>query len=87
MTGGHAMIEIEAVSKEYGGARVVDDVTLSVERGAILAIVGTSGSGKTTLLRMINRLVEPTEGTIRLDGRDTREAEPHELRRQIGYAI
>src|SRR5690606_15792833 len=50
-------------------------------------VVGTSGSGKTTLMRMINRLVEPTRGSVRIDGRDTREFVPYELRRQIGYVI
>jgi osmoprotectant transport system ATP-binding protein len=66
---------------------VVDDVTLAIPSGEIAAVVGTSGSGKTTLLRMINRLVEPSAGTIRIGGRDTREIAPFELRRHIGYAI
>ncbi|MBL7309477.1 ATP-binding cassette domain-containing protein, partial [Escherichia coli] len=60
---------------------------LRVEAGTILTVVGTSGSGKTTLLRMINRLIEPTAGTIRIAGRDVREVPPHLLRRGIGYAI
>jgi osmoprotectant transport system ATP-binding protein len=81
------MIEIERVTKQYGRDRVVDDVSMKVGRGSIVAIVGTSGSGKTTLLRMINRLVEPSAGTIRIDGRDILATEPHELRRHIGYAI
>lgn len=81
------MIEIENVTKTYGETDVVDRVSLTVETGQIAVIVGTSGSGKTTLLRMINRLVEPTSGSIRIDGRDTRDGEAHELRRQIGYAI
>ena len=50
-------------------------------------IVGTSGSGKTTLLRMINRLIEPSAGRVRIDGKDTRAMPAYELRRQIGYAI
>lgn len=81
------MIEIEAVTKRYGDATVVDDVSFVVEPHTITAIVGTSGSGKTTLLRMINRLVEPTSGRIRLDGRDNRDLPAHELRRHIGYVI
>lgn len=81
------MIEIENLSKHYDGRAVVDDVTLSVADGEIAAIVGTSGSGKTTLLRMINRLVEPTSGTVRIDGRDILDQPPYQLRRQIGYAI
>ncbi|HZG30540.1 MAG TPA: ABC transporter ATP-binding protein, partial [Ensifer sp.] len=65
----------------------VDDVSLRVESGEIVAVVGTSGSGKTTLLRMINRLVEPSSGAILIDGRDNRDLPGHELRRAIGYAI
>lgn len=81
------MIQIEGVSKVYGEKAAVDKVSLKVESGDIAVIVGTSGSGKTTLLRMINRLVEPSEGTIRIDGRDNRALPGHELRRGIGYAI
>ena len=81
------MIEIESISKTYGTTKAVDDVSLRIESGEIAAIVGTSGSGKTTLLRMINRLVEPTAGAIRIDGKDNRDVPGHELRRGIGYAI
>lgn len=81
------MIEIERVSKLFGSKAVVDDVSLTVADGEIAVIVGTSGSGKTTLLRMINRLVEPSAGTIRVDGRDISTMAPHKLRREIGYAI
>ncbi len=81
------MITVESLTKEYGAARVVDDVSLTVERGSIAVIVGTSGSGKSTLLRMINRLVEPSRGRVLLDGRDTTGTPVHVLRRQIGYAI
>jgi osmoprotectant transport system ATP-binding protein len=81
------MIEIEGLTKEYDGTVVVDHVSLEVEEGEIAAVVGTSGSGKTTLLRMVNRLVEPTSGAVRINGTDTRKTPPHELRRHIGYAI
>ena len=81
------MIEIDGLTKTYDQTTVVDHVSLEVEKGDISVIVGTSGSGKTTLMRMINRLIEPTSGTVRIKGRDTREFVPHELRRQIGYAI
>ncbi|MBN9269007.1 MAG: ABC transporter ATP-binding protein, partial [Mesorhizobium sp.] len=65
----------------------VDDVSMVIEPRSICVIVGTSGSGKTTLLRMINRLVEPTSGAIRLDGVDNRSLPGYQLRRRIGYAI
>jgi osmoprotectant transport system ATP-binding protein len=81
------MIEIEGLTKDYLDLTVVDHVSLTVDDGEIAVIVGTSGSGKTTLMRMINRLVEPTSGTVRIDGRDTRGEPPHMLRRRIGYAI
>jgi osmoprotectant transport system ATP-binding protein len=81
------MIEIENVSRYFGKTAAVDKVSLSIERGAIAVLVGTSGSGKSTLLRMINRLIEPTSGTIRIDGRDTATIAGEELRRGIGYAI
>lgn len=81
------MIEIEGVTKCYHDTTVVDDVSLVIEPRSITTIVGTSGSGKTTLLRMINRLVEPTSGTIRLDGTDNSSLPGYELRRSIGYVI
>lgn len=81
------MIEIDAVTKTYGPTKAVDNVCLKIESGEIAAIVGTSGSGKTTLLRMINRLVEPSAGAIRIDGTDNKALPGHELRRGIGYAI
>ncbi|MWD27284.1 ATP-binding cassette domain-containing protein [Aquicoccus sp. SCR17] len=81
------MIEIDAITKCYDGQPAVDAVSMTVESGTITAIVGTSGSGKTTLLRMINRLVEPSSGEVRINGQSTREEKPHLLRRRIGYAI
>ena len=62
-------------------------MTLTVEPHTICVVVGTSGSGKTTLMRMINRLVEPTSGSIRIDGEDIGAIPAYELRRRIGYAI
>lgn len=81
------MIEIEGITKRYGETTVVDDVSMAIEPRTVCVIVGTSGSGKTTLLRMINRLVEPTAGVIKLDGADNRSLPGYELRRSIGYAI
>ncbi|MBE9639081.1 ABC transporter ATP-binding protein [Salipiger mangrovisoli] len=81
------MIEIDRITKLYGSTRAVDTVSLTAETGTITVLVGTSGSGKTTLLRMINRLVEPTSGEIRINGEPTHTVKPHLLRRRIGYAI
>ncbi|QND40000.1 ABC transporter ATP-binding protein [Rhizobium leguminosarum bv. viciae] len=81
------MIEIRNVTKRYGAATVVDDVSMSVEKGEITVIVGTSGSGKSTLMRMINRLVPITEGEISVGGQNVMDVPVTELRRKIGYAI
>lgn len=81
------MIEIDSITKRYGDNTVVDTVSMTIAPRTITVIVGTSGSGKTTLMRMVNRLVEPTSGTIRIDGEDNRSMPGYELRRRIGYAI
>ncbi|QRI62151.1 ABC transporter ATP-binding protein [Shinella sp. PSBB067] len=81
------MIEIETITKRYGDTTVVDNVSMTIAPRSITVIVGTSGSGKTTLMRMINRLVEPSSGTILIDGKDNRSMPGYELRRHIGYAI
>ena len=86
------VIELEDVRKLYPVAGqspilAVDGVSFSVARGEVLALVGTSGSGKTTTMKMINRLVEPTSGTIRIDGEDTSSMDPVALRRRMGYVI
>jgi osmoprotectant transport system ATP-binding protein len=69
------------------GVVAVDDVSLDVNEGEFLAIVGGSGSGKTTLLRLANRLIEADNGTIRIEGEDVRALDPVELRRRIGYVF
>lgn len=81
------MIEIRNVTKRYGAATVVDNVSMNVEKGEITVIVGTSGSGKSTLMRMINRLVPITEGQIFVGGQNVIDVPVTELRRKIGYAI
>jgi osmoprotectant transport system ATP-binding protein len=81
------VITLENLTKEYGGRAVVSDVSLTIPRNAITAVVGTSGSGKSTLLRMINRLVEPSAGRVLIEDKDTRAEPAHLLRRRIGYAI
>jgi osmoprotectant transport system ATP-binding protein len=81
------MIEIDDITKIYSGTTVVDHVSMLIEPRTVCVIVGTSGSGKTTLMRMINKLVTPTSGTIRIDGEDIAGIQAYELRRRIGYAI
>ena len=82
------MITFDRVTKRYpDGTVAVDALDLEVPDGKIMVLVGPSGCGKTTSLRMINRLVEPTEGTILLDGQDVMAANPANLRRGIGYVI
>jgi len=82
-------IRLDAVTKTYPGADspAVDALTLDVPKGELVVFVGPSGCGKTTTLRLINRLEEPTSGTIQIDGVDVRDSAVHELRRGIGYVI
>ncbi|GAA1962480.1 ABC transporter ATP-binding protein [Amycolatopsis minnesotensis] len=81
-------IEFQHVTKRYpDGTVAVDDLSLTVEDGTITVFVGPSGCGKTTSLRTINRMVEPTSGTVLLDGKDIRDSDPALLRRGIGYVI
>ncbi|QFQ95496.1 ATP-binding cassette domain-containing protein [Streptomyces phaeolivaceus] len=82
------MIRFDAVRKSYpNGTTAVDNLSLELAEGGITVLVGPSGCGKTTTLRMINRMVEPTSGTVSLRGRDIREVNAPELRRGIGYVI
>ena len=81
------MIHIVDVCKNYGDKRVIDNISLRVESGQTLVLLGTSGSGKTTLLKMINFLVTPTTGTILVDGQNIANIDVVQLRRSIGYVI
>ncbi len=76
------MLKVENLTKIYeGGVLALDDVSFEIPEGEFLAVIGLSGSGKSTLLRCINRLIEPTEGTITWDGVDITKAPQEELRR------
>jgi osmoprotectant transport system ATP-binding protein len=81
------MIEVTDLTKEFNGFTAVDHISFFVEKGETLILFGTSGCGKTTTLKMINRLIEPTIGSIRINGKDVREQNPEELRKGIGYVI
>ncbi|MDQ2833424.1 MAG: ATP-binding cassette domain-containing protein [Acidobacteriota bacterium] len=72
---------------EQCGRVILRDVSLELEAGTTTALLGRSGSGKTTLLRMVNRLLEPTSGEVRVDGKDVARADVVALRRSIGYVI
>ena len=81
------MIELFDVTKRFGDEIAVNGISLRVEKGELCALVGTSGCGKSTTLRMINRLIEHSEGEIHLDGQPIRDFQEDQLRRRIGYAI
>lgn len=82
------MIRFEHVTKRYAdGTTAVDDLSFEVAEGELVTLVGPSGCGKTTTMKMVNRLIEPTEGRIFLDGEDISTVDPVHLRRRIGYVI
>lgn len=82
------MIRFEHVTKRYAdGTTAVDDLSFEVAEGELVTLVGPSGCGKTTTMKMVNRLIEPTEGRIFLDGDDISTIDPVQLRRRIGYVI
>lgn len=83
------ILEFRQLTKKYPGVSTaaVQDFTLTVEQGELVVLIGPSGCGKTTTLRMVNRLVEPTSGTILLESKDYKTYNPVELRRRLGYVI
>ncbi|MGI8533309.1 MAG: ABC transporter ATP-binding protein [Candidatus Limnocylindrales bacterium] len=88
---GGATVEFQNVTKHYEqrerGPGAVNDLSLTVPAGKICVLVGPSGCGKTTSLKMVNRLIEPSDGRILIDGRDISREDPIALRRRIGYVI
>lgn len=84
-----AAIELENLTKRYPGnpQPAVDNVSMDIRAGETVVFVGPSGCGKSTTLKMINRLIEPTGGRIRIDDEDVTDMDPVKLRRKVGYAI
>ncbi|TYP93357.1 osmoprotectant transport system ATP-binding protein [Fodinibius salinus] len=82
------MIQLQHVSKVFDGNHLaVDDVSFSVKEGEIFGLIGTSGCGKTTTMKMINRLIDPTSGSIFVDDQQVKAQKPESLRQKIGYVI
>ena len=81
------MIELHALSKDYGGQRAVGPLSLTIAQGEFVALLGGSGSGKTTTLKMINGLIEPDGGEVLIEGAPARREPPYRLRRRIGYVF
>jgi osmoprotectant transport system ATP-binding protein len=81
------MIELKNVSRRYGDVEAVRGLSFSVREGEVCVVVGPSGCGKSTALKMINRMLDPTSGEVRVFGKDVREYRPEILRRRIGYVI
>jgi osmoprotectant transport system ATP-binding protein len=81
------MIRLESVTKRYGNEVAVDKLSMSIDEGELCVLVGPSGCGKTTTMKMINRLIEPTSGTITVNGTDIMSQSAVDLRRHIGYVI
>ncbi|MFA1611784.1 ABC transporter ATP-binding protein [Halobellus rubicundus] len=82
------MIEFEDVTKVYpDGTTAIEEISFTVEEGTTTVLVGPSGCGKTTSMKLVNRLEEPTEGTVYVDGTDNQELDKIDLRRSIGYVI
>jgi putative ABC transport system ATP-binding protein len=81
------ILQTEHLSRVVGDTHLVDDISVQVQQGSIVAIVGPSGAGKSSFLRLLNRLDEPTAGTVLLDGKDYRTNPPQELRRRVGMVM
>jgi putative ABC transport system ATP-binding protein len=79
--------ETRKLSRAVGAKLLVDDVSVKVEPGEVLAVVGASGAGKSSFLRLLNRLDEPTDGTVLVDGADYRAIAPPDLRRRVGMVM
>jgi putative ABC transport system ATP-binding protein len=81
------LLQLQRLTRSVNGKTIVNDISLEVNAGDLLGIVGPSGAGKSSLLRLINRLDEPTSGTVFLEGKDYREIPTRELRRRVGMVM
>jgi osmoprotectant transport system ATP-binding protein len=81
------MIEVNHITKRFGAYPALNDISFNVQQAETVVFLGASGCGKTTLLKMINRLLEPDSGEIRIDGRSIVDQRPEDLRRNIGYVF
>ena len=81
------MIKVEQLSRYFGSIKAVDDISFEVSDHEKLILLGTSGCGKTTTLKMINRLIEPSSGSVSIDGINIYDQSPEILRRGIGYVL
>jgi putative ABC transport system ATP-binding protein len=83
----HPILRTEHLTRVVDGQRLVDDISVIIYQGDVVAVVGPSGAGKSSFLRLLNRLDEPTEGTVYLDNQDYRLIPPQELRRRVGMVL
>jgi len=82
-----ALLRTDRLTRVTAGRRIVDAISVEIRAGDVLAVVGPSGSGKSSFLRLLNRLDEPTDGSVYLDGRDYRDLAPRDLRRRVGMVM
>jgi putative ABC transport system ATP-binding protein len=87
LNGSKTALRAEHLSRSVQGKRIVDDISVRIEAGEVVTIIGPSGAGKSSLLRLLNRLDEPTGGTVWLDAQDYRQVPPRELRRRVGMVL
>ena len=81
------LLHVEHLSRQVGDKMIIDQISFAVHTGDLVAVIGPSGAGKSSLLRLINRLDEPTGGTVYLEGQDYRELAPRDLRRRVGMMM